>query len=201
MIDAERRLLASALLDPLNVRFVLVSDTCIPLYSFDTIYSTLLRTSDSFMYIGDERGKSGRGRWSKGFLPQVPLNEWRKGSQWFQVTRRVARVIVNDTMFYNKFQSQCRLPCQPDEHYIPTMLHMKRVPNLAMRDYTFTDWSQGGAHPREFTRADVSMWLINKMKKKVNPRCTHRCYLFARKFRPGTLGPLMSLALSGKLWA
>ncbi|KAL2558989.1 uncharacterized protein Fot_03728 [Forsythia ovata] len=38
MIEAERRLLANALLDFSNQRFVLLSEACIPLYNFSTIY-------------------------------------------------------------------------------------------------------------------------------------------------------------------
>ncbi|CDY26503.1 BnaC09g41650D [Brassica napus] len=38
MVDAERRLLANALLDESNQRFVLLSDSCIPLFNFTTIY-------------------------------------------------------------------------------------------------------------------------------------------------------------------
>ncbi|GFS36668.1 core-2/I-branching beta-1,6-N-acetylglucosaminyltransferase family protein [Actinidia rufa] len=39
MIDAERRLLANALLDLSNERFVLLSETCIPLFNFTTQFT------------------------------------------------------------------------------------------------------------------------------------------------------------------
>ncbi|KAG8384098.1 hypothetical protein BUALT_Bualt04G0082700 [Buddleja alternifolia] len=42
MIDAERRLLANALLDPSNQRFVLLSDSCIPVFNFTTVYNHIM---------------------------------------------------------------------------------------------------------------------------------------------------------------
>ncbi|QHO13305.1 uncharacterized protein DS421_15g514360 [Arachis hypogaea] len=44
MIEAERRLLANALLDFSNQRFVLLSESCIPLFNFSTIYTYLINT-------------------------------------------------------------------------------------------------------------------------------------------------------------
>jgi len=41
MMEAERRLLSNALLDISNQRFVLISESCIPLFNFSTIYSYL----------------------------------------------------------------------------------------------------------------------------------------------------------------
>ncbi|XP_047952465.1 glycosyltransferase BC10-like, partial [Salvia hispanica] len=49
MIEAERRLLANALLDFSNQYFVLLSESCIPLYNFSTIYSYLLNSTHNFV--------------------------------------------------------------------------------------------------------------------------------------------------------
>ncbi|KAI3786708.1 hypothetical protein L1987_40601 [Smallanthus sonchifolius] len=38
LVDAERRLLGNALLDFSNERFVLLSESCIPIYNFSTIW-------------------------------------------------------------------------------------------------------------------------------------------------------------------
>ncbi|KAG7973821.1 hypothetical protein I3843_06G016700 [Carya illinoinensis] len=48
MMDVERRLLANALLDFSNERFVLLSETCIPLFNFTTIYNYLINSNHSF---------------------------------------------------------------------------------------------------------------------------------------------------------
>ncbi|EPS59046.1 hypothetical protein M569_15763, partial [Genlisea aurea] len=49
MVDAERRLLASALKDHDNQHFVLLSDSCIPLRDFDFVYDYLMYTNVSFI--------------------------------------------------------------------------------------------------------------------------------------------------------
>lgn len=49
MIQAERILLRNALRDPLNERFVFLSDSCIPLYGFNYIYDYIMSASTSFL--------------------------------------------------------------------------------------------------------------------------------------------------------
>uniref|UniRef100_A0A2P2J015 Uncharacterized protein LOC103324430 n=1 Tax=Rhizophora mucronata TaxID=61149 RepID=A0A2P2J015_RHIMU len=49
MIEAERLLLAAALEDAANQRFVLLSDSCVPLYNFSYIYSYLMASPRSFV--------------------------------------------------------------------------------------------------------------------------------------------------------
>jgi len=69
MVDAERRLLAQALLDPLNQRFVLVSDSCVPLFNFSFVYTYLLGTPVSFLRGSNYRGSRGRGAGTGGSCP------------------------------------------------------------------------------------------------------------------------------------
>jgi len=49
MITAERILLSHALKDPLNERFVFVSDSCVPLYNFNYTYDYIMSSSTSFV--------------------------------------------------------------------------------------------------------------------------------------------------------
>ncbi|PWZ09760.1 hypothetical protein Zm00014a_043296 [Zea mays] len=49
MITAERILLSHALKDPLNDRFVFVSDSCVPLYNFSYTYDYIMSSSTSFV--------------------------------------------------------------------------------------------------------------------------------------------------------
>jgi sensor domain CHASE-containing protein len=49
MVDAERRLLANALLDPDNQRFILLSESCAPIASFDDVYDYVMNTDLSFI--------------------------------------------------------------------------------------------------------------------------------------------------------
>ncbi|KAK9091626.1 hypothetical protein Sjap_024803 [Stephania japonica] len=111
MVDAERRLLANALLDCSNERFVLLSETCIPVFNFTTIYNHLINSNHSFLSSFDDPRRIGRGRYNKRMVPTISISDWRKGSQWFEVHRKLAIQIVSDRKYYQVFKDHCRPPC------------------------------------------------------------------------------------------
>ncbi|KAG8381830.1 hypothetical protein BUALT_Bualt05G0013600 [Buddleja alternifolia] len=198
MCDAERRLLANALLDISNERFVLLSESCIPLYNFTTIYNYMTRSKYSFMGAFDDPGPHGRGRYNDSMLPEVNITDWRKGSQWFEVNRQLALSLVEDTKFYPKFAEFCKPPCYVDEHYFPTMLTIQAGNMLANRSVTWVDWSRGGAHPATFGGADITEEFMKRVYEGNN--CLYNdepssiCSLFARKFSPNALEALFLIA-------
>ncbi|MCI03252.1 core-2/I-branching beta-16-N-acetylglucosaminyltransferase family protein [Trifolium medium] len=132
--------------------------------------------------------------------PLVNITKWRKGSQWFEVNRKLAVNIVEDTTFYPKFEQYCRPACYVDEHYFPTMLTIQAGSALANRSITWVDWSRGGAHPATFGRSDITKEFFNRVhggqKCKYNDRNFSLCVLFARKFAPSTLEPLLDMVNS-----
>lgn len=198
MCDAERRLIANALLDMSNEWFILLSESCIPLYKFSVIYQYVARSKYSFINAFDDPGPFGRGRYNENMAPEVNITQWRKGSQWFEINRRLAITIVEDTVFYPKFEAFCKPHCYVDEHYFPTMLTI-RAPNLlANRSLTWVDWSRGGAHPATFGKADITVEFFKKIAESKNCEYNGKnhsiCHLFARKFAPSTLEPLLRIA-------
>ncbi|CAE6104085.1 unnamed protein product [Arabidopsis arenosa] len=164
MVDAEKRLLANALLDESNQRFVLLSDSCIPLYNFTTIYDYLTGTNLSFIGSFDDPRKSGRGRYNHKMYPQINITHWRKGSQWFETTRELALHIIADTVYYNVFDEHCKPPCYMDEHYIPTLVHMLHGEMSANRTLTWVDWSKAGPHPGRFIWPDITDEFLNRIR-------------------------------------
>ena len=198
MCDAERRLLANALLDISNERFVLLSESCIPLYNFSLIYLYTMNSKHSFTSAFDDPGPFGRGRYNPNMKPEVTISQWRKGSQWFEVSRKLAVSMVEDTTFYRKFEEFCRPACYSDEHYFPTMLTILSGNLLANRSLTWVDWSRGGYHPATFGKSDVTEEFLQRIIR--NHKCTYNgqpsstCFLFGRKFAPSTLEPLLRLA-------
>ncbi|KAI3694213.1 hypothetical protein L1987_77175 [Smallanthus sonchifolius] len=196
--DAERRLLANGLLDISNEYFIFVSESCIPLFNFTTIYHYMTRSKYSFMGSFDDPGPYGRGRYDPNMLPEVNISQWRKGSQWFEANRKLASIIISDVAYYPKFLEFCRPPCYVDEHYFPTLL-TTRAPNLlANRSLTWVDWSRGGAHPATFGANDITEVFMNKLHEGreclYNDEPSLICYLFARKFAPSTLQQLLAFA-------
>ncbi|GAV75237.1 Branch domain-containing protein [Cephalotus follicularis] len=198
MCDAEKRLLANALLDISNEWFVLVSESCIPLRNFTIVYRYISRSKYSFMGSFDEHGPFGRGRYNRNMEPEVTLSQWRKGSQWFVVNRRLAVHIVEDVKYYPKFKNFCKPACYVDEHYFPTMLTIKVPHLLANRTLTRVDWSRGGDHPVTFGKSDITEEFFKKIFERetclYNNQPSTICFLFARKFAPSALDPLSELS-------
>lgn len=203
MWDAERRLLANALLDPGNDRFVLLSESCAPLFPFPAVHAYLTRSRHSFVGAFDDPGPHGRGRYRPALAPEVRADQWRKGAQWFELARDLAVDVVADDRYYPKFRDHCRAPCYADEHYLPTVLTAVAPARIANRSVTWVDWSRGGAHPAAFGERDVGEAFLRRItapRGKEQGNCTYNrqpadvCFLFARKFAPSALRPLLELA-------
>ncbi|KAM1431056.1 hypothetical protein ACFX2I_047050 [Malus domestica] len=198
MLDAERRLLANGLLDISNQRFVLLSESCIPLFNFTTAYDYLINSNQSFLNSFDDPRKPGRGRYNPQMYPMINITNWRKGSQWFEVHRELAVHIVSDRKYYPIFQQYCNPPCYIDEHYIPTLVNLLYTELSSKRSVTWVDWSRGGPHPGKIGWIDISNELLNRIrfgsKCTYNGNTTSMCLLFARKFLPNTLEPLLRVA-------
>ncbi|KAM7265614.1 hypothetical protein ACFE04_003297 [Oxalis oulophora] len=124
MIDAEKRLLAHALLDPDNQQFVLLSDSCIPLHKFDYVYNYLMFTNVSYIDCFEDPGPHGNGRYSEHMKPEIEKKDFRKASQ-----RQHAIIVMADNLYYKKFKLYCKpnmdgRNCYADEHYLPTLFHV-----------------------------------------------------------------------------
>ncbi|XP_058188546.1 glycosyltransferase BC10-like [Rhododendron vialii] len=201
LFDAERRLLANALLDFSNERFVLLSESCIPIQNFPTVYQYLTRSSHSFVESYYNPSKDVRGRYSRWMWPTIRPSDWRKGSQWFEVNRVLAAIIVSDTKYYSIFRKYCTPSCYPDEHYIPTFLHLFYGSLNANRTVTWVDWSIRSPHPAAFGKANVTEHFVQLLRNNgtlcsYNSVKTSVCYLFARKFEPSALESLLNLSPS-----
>ncbi|KAH7545701.1 hypothetical protein FEM48_Zijuj01G0121700 [Ziziphus jujuba var. spinosa] len=121
MIQAERLLLEAALEDPASQRFVLLSDSCVPLYNFSYIYNYVMASPRSFV---DSFLDAKEGRYNPKMSPRIPKNKWRKGSQllvllagpqivqsrdmWITLVREHAEVIVDDEVIFPVFQKFCK---------------------------------------------------------------------------------------------
>lgn len=199
LADAERRLLANALLDFSNERFVLLSESCIPVYSFQTVYDYLIGSAYSFVDSFDEPTRYGRGRYNRKMLPDIKLYQWRKGSQWFEMQRKVAVYIISDSKYHNLFRKYCRPACYPDEHYVPTFFNIEHGSLIANRTVTWVNWSLGGPHPALYGKENITEGLIQAIRNNrticsYNDDETSVCHLFARKFAPNALEPLLNLS-------
>ncbi|KAJ7981267.1 Core-2/I-branching beta-1,6-N-acetylglucosaminyltransferase family protein [Quillaja saponaria] len=171
MVQAERLLIEEALRDPGNQRFILLSDSCVPLYNFSYIYNYVMSSPESFV---DSFSNPKDGRYNPKMSPVIPKEKWRKGSQWITLIRRHATIVVDDDIVFPVFEKYCKswaaiglrkgrkilqgidikfpiqMPrllkhgnCIPDEHYVQTLLEMSGAENeLERRTLTYTSWDQ-----------------------------------------------------------
>lgn len=163
---------------------MILSEACIPLHNFTIVYHYISESQYSFIGSLDEDGPYGRGRYNEGMAPEVNITEWRKGSQWFEINRKLAIDIVEDKKLYPKFEQFCRPACYVDEHYFPTMLR----------------WTGQGAvlirlHLGRLILKSSFSGTISKAQRAFTTT-SHRqvCFLFARKFAPNAFGPLLEIA-------
>ncbi|EMS66025.1 hypothetical protein TRIUR3_18883 [Triticum urartu] len=140
-------------------------------------------------------------RTGRGELPLAPLWErfFRGNEDRFSVyVHAPPGMTVNvsaDSPFYGR-----QIPSQ---HYLPTTVNMLHGARNANRTVTYVDWSKGGAHPAKYTAENVTAAAIQGIRRRrwrsdrpcyYNQRPTSMCFLFARKFAPDTLGPLLNMS-------
>ncbi|KAL6331969.1 hypothetical protein AAG906_020322 [Vitis piasezkii] len=217
MVDAEKRLLAHALKDPDNQHFVLLSDSCVPLYKFDHVYNYLMYTNISYVDSFEDPGPHGNGRYSEHMLPEIEMSDFRKGAQWFSMKRQHALIVMADNLYYSKFKDYCKpglegRNCIADEHYLPTFFHIIDPGGIANWSVTHVDWSEAKWHPKSYRAQDVNFELLKNItsidvsvhvtsderkERQVRPclwnGMQRPCYLFARKFYPEAVDNLMFL--------
>lgn len=206
LISSARRLLAHALLDdPSNYMFILLSPSCIPLHSFNFTYNTLASSTKSFIEIlNNEPGWHDRwaARGPYAMLPEVQPEEFRIGSQFWTLTRSHARMVVSDVEIWSKFNKPCvrKDTCYPEEHYFPTLLHMRDPQGCVSATLTHVDWSVSDhGHPRTYKPSEVGAELIQKLRsarlRYGDGGGTRKdSFLFARKFSPAGISQLMNIA-------
>ncbi|KAG7965812.1 hypothetical protein I3843_08G018900 [Carya illinoinensis] len=144
MVDAEKRLLANALLDPDNQQFVLLSESIL------------------------DPGPAGVGRYSERMFPEVKIDDFRKASQWFSLKRQHAVMVISDSFYYRKFSLYCRRNmdgqhCFSDEHYFATLFHMTDPAGISNWSVTHVDWSEKNRHPKTYMAPDVTHELLKNI--------------------------------------
>ncbi|CAD6221141.1 unnamed protein product [Miscanthus lutarioriparius] len=213
LIAAARRLLAAALLDdPANAYFALLSQHCVPLHSFPRLYAALFpppppsppsaphgRPRSYIEVLTGEPQMPSRYAARGGedaMLPEVPYERFRIGSQFFTLARRHAVLVVRERRLWRKFRTPClpdmeRDSCYPEEHYFPTLLDMADPGGVARYTLTRVNWTGSVAgHPHTYTAAEVTPGLVADLRASNH---THP-HMFARKFAPDCLAPLLAIA-------
>ncbi|KAL4426017.1 hypothetical protein ABPG75_010033 [Micractinium tetrahymenae] len=182
LVEATRNLLWEAFRDPLNERFVLLSESDIPLYDPLTLHQQLMADTKSRMNLCRRAAPTDTRRWSWRMAmslssPHLKAWHWRKSSQWFGLLRRHVEVVLQDVEVFRRFEEHCWngwdgdykrwRDCYSDEHYIPTLLASKGLDaesSCYIDGIVAADWSAGGAHPKAYRSWEVRRGLIHKAR-------------------------------------
>ncbi|CAL8470673.1 g10215 [Coccomyxa elongata] len=180
IVEAERLLLRAALEDPLNQRFVFLSEACAPLLPASVMYAQLMSEPKSRINAcSSPDWDADTDRWEPEMEQgELSLKHWRKSAQWASLTRKHAQIVSDDVAIADIFAKHCRVgtdkktghvyKCIADEHYIPTLLALKGVEaeTDCSGSMTYVHWWGEGAtmKPETFVRDEVSGDLIEQMR-------------------------------------
>ncbi|GMH35666.1 hypothetical protein BSKO_03534 [Bryopsis sp. KO-2023] len=180
LVLAEFKLLAQALKDPRNQKFVLLSEACVPVHPPEVVYAQAIYESKSRIHacVTRDPGRLELWRW-KAKMETSHLNQqhWRKSQQWFVLNRAHAELVVEDHHVKEVFKRYCwsygKHICVSDEHYIPTLLASYNLDDQTdcLGTGTWTDWSQQGWHPGTFTKDNVTTGLFERILNGAWPPC------------------------------
>lgn len=178
LVEATRHLLWEAYRDPLNTRFLLLSESDIPLYDPLTLWQQLQSESLSRLDTCKHQETS-PWRWDPRMeTTNLRFHHWRKSPQWMTMTRDHAALVLADEEVYRRFERHCwsswdnkhgrwHRDCFSDEHYFATLLAAEGRDNegvCAARGVSYTEWEGNSAHPREFGPNVVDVELFKKAR-------------------------------------
>ncbi|CAI5512602.1 unnamed protein product [Closterium sp. Naga37s-1] len=159
IVEAIKRLLATALLDPHNMRFVVVSERDVPLHAFPTVYRYLLASNQS--YVGGYRKFFRDNKAAiKVFPRSLVVDGWMHGECWVEMARPHAMEVVRDWEWHEKGRDYCQVMQRPtccvDENLIHNIITSKHPHQVANRSIMSVDWQRKTGHPHTYLPRDIS---------------------------------------------
>ncbi|CAI5512592.1 unnamed protein product [Closterium sp. Naga37s-1] len=159
IVEAIKRLLATALLDPHNVRFVVLSERDVPLHSFPTVYRYLLASNQS--YVGGYRKFFRDNKAAiKVFPRSLVIDGWMHGECWVEMARPHAMEVVRDWEWHEKGRDYCQVMQRPtccvDENLIHNIITSQHPHQVANRSVMSVDWQRKTGHPHTYLPRDIS---------------------------------------------
>lgn len=176
IVRATMLLLRKAFEDLDNYKFVLLSESCIPLYNFEHIYTKL--TEDNNTYLGvfnfDAILKENR---YKGIDSKfLAKNNFKKMHQWFVMNRETVKYFIT----YDYTDQYKNVSC-PDEHYFVNIMDKFSLP-YDNRLNTFVNWNEPTPDPSKRPFPKTYMYILPSDIIKGR----HSGALFFRKVCKGT---------------
>jgi len=180
LVKATLCLLQMAVTDPLIKKFILLSESCIPMSSFDLLYDCLHEESNRSRIYWSYGKNHDRYHFIKGNISQViPIANWMKQSQWMCLDRKHVSLLflpIHQKRLLKTLEDFSYCPA-PDEHFfINYFIHFLKIHPSEFINYpnTYVDWNVSCKHPKLFGYVPSDLVLYCREKK----------IFFARKFAP-----------------
>lgn len=178
-MKAQIALWREALKDPDNQKFILISESTLPLVPFDEVKNVLATPKSIFWYTKNFHSAPHNIYYEpRRSMPGIDQKEQYKNYQWIILNRHHAQLLVDtfDESLLPEFFDQ--------EHYPSTILakHINLNAEVVPRDLTYACWDHPNAiiHVHPYTFIDIS----NPLEKCVLKITRDEHFYFARKFAP-----------------
>ena len=187
-VEANILMMKEALKEPLNTKFILVSDSCIPIVSFDKFYNEIMKDDKSRINIFYNQPQ----RYYDIINPPFSKDKFIKNAaQGLIFNRYHAELLVNSLLQYkNDWQN---MGCV-DEHYFGNILRILDT-NFELNNEniknTFDVWNVNELNTKqnnenEITFNDNQYALINYISNKTIDELRYKKFLLARKVDDNT---------------
>lgn len=181
LVKAQNLMLQEALLDIDNKHFIFISNSCIPLKSFDHLYEKLNEDYSYFNICPVEQCFPRCNRASK----LVDKKYIQKAAQWCILNKKHAELMLNTKDYMTWFNYSGTVP---DEHCYITNIHYNNLQDeiitkiTSTESTTFTNWSDMVYKYNTNSTGASSLKNYDKISKEellylLNAKC-----LFGRKF-------------------
>ena len=171
LVYAHRRLFEEAYLDTNNYKFINVSQSCIPVKTFNRIYDKLTNDNNSYFNICPHKASFPRANDALRFLPKEKIY---KSHEWFIVNREHVKLFIDKKDEERYFENVGA----PEEHHFITLIKNNVIDNIIYTNdiaegaTTFTNWKGQDDSPKTYTSIS-----FKDLAHLFNSPC-----LFARKF-------------------
>ena len=170
LVYAQNLLLEEALKDKDNYKFIFLSQSCIPVKSFDFVYDKLCSNDCSYFDIANQKSCFPR---CSSVLNYLSRNKIYKSSQWNILNREHSKICISNKDYVRYFKGVFA----PEEHYFITLIkNSSEEDSIINESTTFCNWDESddpdGCSPK--TYHVIMQWELDNLYKSN--------FLFARKF-------------------
>lgn len=184
LVEANIILMKNALLNPQNKKFMLVSESCCPIVSFDTFYKTLMGNGNDKSRICILDYNNTPDRYNDIINPEFEKKDFFKHTGSGCIFNRLhAQMLVDSLPKLNNWKKQMA----PDEHYNGnTLMVMDKNfwNNIEKKNTTYDLWQRDKLNDTTLEDNDIkvdSYILISKISNKAIDVLRNKEFLFIRK--------------------